>query len=64
MGDAKNVKKLAADAAARAAASKKTKESPTVAKRMRLRGKDKKAKGKPSAVLKLITEALDRKGKR
>jgi hypothetical protein len=71
VGDPKNVKKLAADAAARAAASKQPKKKPpVVAKQMRLRGKakadpplPKKPKGKPNAVLKLITDAIDRRGK-
>jgi len=56
----KNVQKLAADAAARSA-EKPAKRQPTVAKKIRLRGgQPPKAKGKPNAVLKLITDALKR----
>jgi len=64
MGDKKepkNVKKLAADAAARKA-PKEPKRKPTVAKRMGLRKQTPPpAKKQPDAVLKLITDALNRK---
>jgi hypothetical protein len=53
---AKNVRKLIADK------TKEPKRKPTVAKEMRLRKKP-KPKEPPSSVLKLITDALRRKGK-
>jgi hypothetical protein len=63
--DPKNVKKLAADAAQRAKAKPK-KPPPTVAKKIRLIGGKPppvppKPRGKPNAVLKLITDAINRK---
>lgn len=64
MGDPKNVKKLIAksEAKAKAKKAKPTKQQPTVAGRMSLRGGKPKPKGAPAAVLKLITDALKRKG--
>lgn len=57
----KNVKKLAAEAAQRAKPKPK-KPPPTVAKKIRLiGGKPPPPKGKPNAVLKLITDAINRK---
>lgn len=67
MGEPKNVKKLAADAQRRKAAQtrKETKRQPTAAGKIRLRkAVPPTPKGKPNAVLKLIADALDRKGKR
>lgn len=63
--DPKNVKKLAADAAKRAAAAKAKKEAkqPTVGKRMRRMGDKPKPKPPPKNVLKLIGDALKKKGK-
>jgi hypothetical protein len=64
--DPKNVKKLAKDAAARSAKAKaeKAKKQPTVGGRIRRLGSDSPPpKGKPNAVLKLITDALKRQGK-
>lgn len=62
MGDAENVKRLAAEAAKRQA-NKKTKQQPTVAKRIRKRKQDPPPKkSKPNAVLKLISDAMKRKG--
>lgn len=59
----KAVKKLAADAAKRQAA-KKHKHPPSIGKRIRLVGeKPKPPKNPPSAVIKLISDALKRKDK-
>jgi len=61
--DPKNVKKLAAEAQQRKAAKvKKEKPKPTVAGRMRRMGDKPKPKGQPTNVLKLIADALKRKG--
>lgn len=62
----RNVQKLAADAAKRTAAKKAKKPPPTVAKKMRLRGGKTPApapqpRGKPNAVLKLISDAIARR---